>query len=195
MHATWMSPVSPLGEVTPYERIVDAATRLVRHAERLSVRRVAREAKLSPGTVTYYFRSIDQLLDALGSEYFDRGQRGLVGMHARASEEEIIARVKEGVHRAFVHRSFLQATMTVTCPRKERVLEEVLTWAVSAGGEKSSAGERKILTMLFVRGVGQLVSSRDEDLMRWSNTQSIEDAREAIASALGKAVATLLQRF
>lgn len=184
-----------LCDITPYERIVDAATRIVRHAERLSVRRVAREAKLSPGTVTYYFRSVDQLLDALGQEYFDRGQRQLVGMDARASEDEIVTRVKEAVQRAFEHRSFIQATTTVACPRKERVLEEVLGWACSAGTDGKKAGERKILTMLFLRGVGQLVSSRDEDLMRWSNTRSVEDAREATATALGKAAATLMRAW
>lgn len=176
---------------TVYEKILRSAKAVLRREGRLTVRAVATEAEISPGTVTYYFRSLPHLIHELGRGYAARGRRRLEELRDGIDEGIVRGEVRAAVRNAFGHAEYLRAV------ERDVRAERVEAWrtfrehsALNEGGHEQSR-HRKALALLFMLGIDELVCLDDDELMVWSGSASPAEARQFFEDAIASAAATL----
>lgn len=172
-----------MSEPDTYDQILDAARALVREEGRpqLSIRKVARKAGVSVGSVQYYFQNLDALLDAVT----DPWHTGLSSIVKRCAmeipqsddrEERLLSMCLEIYDLAVECRELVRTRRIDTIERGElapRRAESAQFW-MDAGAKIAAAevGGDEVDWRLLMQGVEHLVigfaSANPDSIAEWT---------------------------
>ena len=169
-----------------FERILKSAKNVLRDRSRLTVRAVADDAGISPGTVTYYFRSVPQLIHELGRGYFARGQHVLEGLRSAVDTAVVEREVRGAVQHAFDNAAYLRTVdRDADAARSEHRAR--LREHPALNGSAKASRQRKAMALLFMLGIDELACLSDEELIAWSGAASIDEAKTFLADTIAHA--------
>lgn len=178
------------------DRIIDAVRDLVVNGgiSKISYRSVARAAGLSLGTVTYYFRSRNELMEAV----LERHHRLAVqiarpiasNLHA-VPTRALAAVLRRLVRHSLDNRSEVRLRISSwaqhwSLPRVRREeLDDLLSRATSREwAYPGDAVERRIIIQAVNYGVQHLTAMTDEDLMNITGVDDVETARRQLSDTV-----------
>jgi AcrR family transcriptional regulator len=188
-------------------RRIIAATHTVLLREDLdsiSFRKVAREAGISPGTLSYYFPSADALWEACLEAHYERvfafAQRYFAELDSGRSPREILPdAVRAGYHLALRERAMLRLVLALSARRgalSDRLQERRLT-TLHGITQRWPAVERRddllVCCQTIVYACVRYACSSVEERLAITGKPSEDQADEAIAAHLASAAAALLR--
>lgn len=183
----------------PVDRILDAVRRLGAEAgvASLSYRSVARLARMGSGTVSYYFPSKSQLVEAV----LDRFHRGVDDEIARflASDRWHAGEfARHMTTHAFGSRDDIRLRLAAWVqawglpPNRLNAADRWLTRLVSQPWRSSwNTHERRVLIQSFVWAVQRFASVSDEELVRLVGTEDSKRARAIVVETMGRVAETI----
>lgn len=178
------------GKPDTYQRILDAGRDLVRARVPVTARTVAAVTQLSTGTVTYYFRRADALVDAVCSEYF--ASMGELVRCARGSRSDILTSIERAVALSLSNPALVRAITRNETVNRAHAMNQFLGLAETVNTAHGHAVEQKVLALVFMLGVEELAMVDEAVLLRCTGTTSIDAARAVATESIVHAAATLL---
>jgi len=183
------------------DRILEAVRSVATQVgvERLSFRRIAQEAGMSPGTLTYYFDSKDSLLEAALDPYHRRVGRMLRRIQDPSARPEWNAVGMALVRHAFANRIDIRLQLGTWAhrwsrPRSRRLLvAKTLAYAARRPWPNQwNESDRRIVIQLVAFAVQHFAALADEDLNAITDTSDADEARERIMHVIDRVMAMLV---
>lgn len=191
-----------MANVTPHsiDRILDAVRSVAEQlgVEKLSFRRIAKEASMSPGTLTYYFDSKDSLLEALLDGHHQHVSRvlQLIGSGASDWRNEVVGLVRY----AFANRIDVRLRLATwvhrwSLPRTRRILvaRTVKRAASRSWANEWSERERRVVIFLLVFAVQHFAALSDEELTALVGEPDADAAKEQVTLVVDQVITMLTQ--
>ena len=198
----WLAWVLPCELFMPtkldtYQRILDAGRELIQMHAPVSARAVAEHTKMSTGTVTYYFRRADQLVDAVCSEYLATMSELLAEVKTRPVDQaDVLASIESSVALSLRNPQLIRAiTRNAPAGRAhaiQRLMETAQAYRPGLPQSTDHGVDRKVMALIFMLGVEQLAMMDSDLLQRCTEAPCAETARAAATRAITNAAATLL---
>ena len=188
----------PTTKLDTYQRILDAGRELIRMHAPVSARAVAARTKMSTGTVTYYFRRADQLIDAVCSDYLATMGEFLSG--AKGHQAEVLACIESGVSLSLHNPQLIRAITRNAPAGRAHAIHKLLEAADAhrpatkddVDRDVDHSVDRKVMALIFMLGVEQLAMMDEDVLQRCTEARSTEGARAVATRSITNAAATLL---